>query len=196
MKLKLFGFLLAAASVALIACNGGNQSKDSSTTAADNTGSADNAAPGSESAASQSPVHEIVGHYLHVKNALAQDNGSEAANGAKAMVASLEQVNQSAFTQEQKKVYTDVYEDLKEQAEHTAENAGNIAHQREHFVAMSNDVYDLVNAFGAGRKLYYDHCPMANDNKGANWISETQQISNPYMGKKMPKCGSVEKVIQ
>jgi hypothetical protein len=30
-------------------------------------------------------IKEIVDHYLHVKNALANDNGNEAASGAKAM---------------------------------------------------------------------------------------------------------------
>lgn len=37
---------------------------------------------------------------------------------------------------------------------------------------MSQYVYALAKAFGGGRTLYHDHCPMYND-KGAMWLSET-----------------------
>jgi hypothetical protein len=57
-------------------------------------------------------------------------------------------------------------------------------------------MYELVKTFGAGKKVYYDHCPMAFNNKGANWLSESAAIKNPYMGTKMPGCGSVEQVIE
>ena len=141
-------------------------------------------------------LNEVVGHYLHIKNALFNDDGSDAAAGAKAMVGALDKVDHAALAPDQMKLYMDVAESLKEHAEHTADNAGKIDHQREHFVLMSNDVYDLVKGFGTERPLYVDHCPMANDNKGANWLSETPEIRNPYMGQKMPKCGKAEKVIK
>jgi hypothetical protein len=34
---------------------------------------------------------------------------------------------------------------------------------------------------------------MADDNKGAVWISETKEIKNPYFGKDMATCGSIKK---
>ena len=34
---------------------------------------------------------------------------------------------------------------------------------------------------------------MASDGKGANWLSETKEITNPYFGAKMLKCGVVKK---
>ena len=61
---------------------------------------------------------------------------------------------------------------------------------------MSEDVYDLVAAFGAGQILYHDHCPMANDSKGAMWLSETMEVRNPYFGGKMNECVRVEEVIK
>ena len=73
----------------------------------------------------------------------------------------------------------------------------NIDHQREHFTMMSEDIYDLVRAFGGGQALYHDHCPMYNkDNGGAMWLSETKEVKNPYFGSEMPKCGTVEEVIK
>ena len=141
-------------------------------------------------------MKEIVDHYLHIKNALANDNSLEAANGGEAMFAAIGKIDKSLFTVDQKKVYGENEEDLKEHAEHMEHNAGKIGHQREHFSMMSEDVYALAKAFGGGKTLYHDHCPMYNDNKGAMWLSETVEIKNPYMGSKMPKCGKVQEKIQ
>jgi len=37
---------------------------------------------------------------------------------------------------------------------------------------------------------------MANNNKGADWISSESKIENPYYGKAMLKCGEVKEVIK
>ena len=141
-------------------------------------------------------IKEIVDHYLHVKNALANDNGSEAAAGAKAMDYAISKLDKSFLSAEQKNVYDKIEEDLKEHAEHIGKNGDNIRHQREHFSMISEDVYDLVKAFGGGRALYHDHCPMYNDKKGAIWLSEMKEVKNPYFGDEMPTCGTVEEVIK
>jgi hypothetical protein len=139
-------------------------------------------------------IKEIMGHYLNIKNALANDNSDEAANGAKAMSDALAKVDKSFFTAEQKKVYDETEDDLKEHAEHIGKSK--LDHQREYFSMMSEDLYSLARAFGGGQALYHDHCPMANNGKGAMWLSEMKEIKNPYMGRKMPTCGSVEEKIQ
>jgi hypothetical protein len=139
-------------------------------------------------------IKTVVDHYLHIKNALANDNADEAVNGAKAMSDALAKIDKSLFTAEQKKVYDDNEDDLKEHSEHISKSK--IDHQREHFSMMSEDMFSLVKAFGGGQVLYHDYCPMFNDMKGAIWLSEVKEISNPYMGSKMPKCGKVEEKIQ
>jgi len=138
----------------------------------------------------------LIDHYLHVKNALVNNSGNEAASGGKAMAEAMDKLDKSMLTAEQKKVYDDIEDDLKEHAEHIGKNSGDIKHQREHFVMMSEDVYDLAKAFGGGQTLYHDHCPMANDNKGAMWLSETREVKNPYFGGKMNECVKVQEVIK
>jgi hypothetical protein len=140
-------------------------------------------------------VKTIVDHYLHIKNALTNDNGAEAANGAKAMEKAISSLDKSLFTAEQKKVYDDMEDDLKEHAEHIGKNGDNIKHQRSHFAMLSEDVYDLVKNFGAGQPIYHDHCPMYNENKGAMWLSEMKEVKNPFYGAEMLTCGTVEEVI-
>jgi hypothetical protein len=112
------------------------------------------------------------------------------------MVAAFGQFDKSALSVVKKKTYEDIEGDAKEHAEHIGKNAGNIKHQREHFDMLSKDMYELVKNFGAGQPLYYDHCPMYNNNKGADWISEKKEISNPYLGKEMPGCGTVKEELK
>jgi hypothetical protein len=37
---------------------------------------------------------------------------------------------------------------------------------------------------------------MVEDNKGAYWLSESEEINNPYFGDKMLRCGEVKKIIK
>ena len=142
------------------------------------------------------PAKEIIADYLQLKNALAKDNGKDAATAGNAIVATLATVDMKSLSKEQMKSYMDLADDLKEHAEHIGMNGGKLAHQREHFVMLSKDVADLIKTFGnGGQTLYKDYCPMANDGKGATWISETKDIKNPYLGKSMPTCGSVKETI-
>jgi hypothetical protein len=61
---------------------------------------------------------------------------------------------------------------------------------------LSKDMYDLVKKFAAGERIYANYCPMYNDDKGAIWLSETEEIKNPYYGSVMLTCGKVTETIQ
>jgi hypothetical protein len=108
----------------------------------------------------------------------------------------MQQVDENALNADQKKVYADVKDDIKEHAEHISTNGNKIAHQREHFDMLSKDMYDLVKVVKPSQTLYHDRCPMYNDGKGATWLSEVKEIKNPYLGKKMPDCGTVQEEIK
>jgi hypothetical protein len=141
-------------------------------------------------------IKEIVDHYLHIKNALTNDDGNEAANGAKAMGAVVKKMDKSFLTSEQKIIYDKNEDVLKKHVEHISKNGDKVEYQRPHFLLMSEVVYDLVRNFGAGMTLYHDHCPMYNENQGAMWLSEMKEVKNPYFGSKMITCGTIEEVIK
>ncbi|MBL7780783.1 MAG: DUF3347 domain-containing protein [Saprospiraceae bacterium] len=142
-------------------------------------------------------IKAIVDGYLAVKNAFTADKTTEAAAAGKALEATLRDFNKAALTAEQKKAFDEIAEDATEHAEHIGANGGKIEHQREHFALLSKDIYDLVKAFGAaGQPLYQDFCPMYDKGKGAIWLSETKDITNPYYGKKMLTCGKVKEEIK
>ncbi|MCF6404628.1 DUF3347 domain-containing protein [Chitinophaga filiformis] len=187
----------ATSMVFLTACNSNNsQSKAVSDTVQSAQATSGNMPAATDKQQSESPVKAIVNSYLAMKNALAIDNDKSTATAGDAMVEAFQQFNKSSLTAEQKKVYEDVESDAREHAEHIGKNAGNIKHQREHFEMLSKDMYELVKTYGAGQQLYYDHCPMYNNGKGADWISETKEISNPYFGKEMSACGTVTEELK
>jgi hypothetical protein len=141
-------------------------------------------------------IKKLADNYLQIKNALTSTKPTEAGDAAKKFSETIKGFDKSLLSADQKKVYDQQEESLKTTAEHIAKSTGDIEHQREQFSTMSESLYTLVKAFGGGKTLYHDHCPMAKDGKGAMWLSESKEIKNPYFGDKMMECGSVEEEIQ
>ena len=186
--------------IAFTACNSGN---DKSGATQNNTANdtskvkqqvAGTTAANTVEAKATVSIKEIISAYLQLKNAFTKDNTNNAATAGTLLQTAFKNFDKAALTAQQKKVFEDVADDASEHAEHIGKNGGNIVHQREHFIMLSKDMADLIKTFGnGGQTLYKDFCPMANDGKGAIWISETKEIKNPYYGSKMIGCGSMKK---
>ncbi|RYY45452.1 MAG: DUF3347 domain-containing protein [Chitinophagaceae bacterium] len=192
--MKTIVFCIVMIAAVLSACSDNNNSSKEQTKANDTASSqAQTSNPTTQQFAS---VDDAVTAYLHLKNALTNDNGKEAAEGGKHLHDALLKLDNASFAADQKKVYDEVKDDIKEHAEHISTNAEKIAHQREHFDMLSKDMYDLVKSVKPSQALYKDHCPMFNDGKGAIWLSEEKEIKNPYYGKKMLTCGKEQEEIK
>jgi len=72
--------------------------------------------------------------------------------------------------------------------------------KKREFQLISEGLYNLIRTVKYDRqKLYHQHCPMAfNDDEEAWWISNSNKIINPYLGRKHPKykatmegCGDI-----
>lgn len=190
--MKAFQIISLIATVIITAC-GNNNSAETTKQKTDTTSQNTNTNTESQKTAS---VNELVTAYLNVKNALTKDDGKQAAVAANEMNTALTNIDGSGLSSDQMKVYDDVKDDIKEHSEHIESNGSNIAHQREHFDLISQDMIDLIKAIGSSKTLYNDYCPMYNNKKGASWLSETKEIQNPYYGKKMAKCGEVKEEIK
>ncbi|WP_316753243.1 DUF3347 domain-containing protein [Pedobacter gandavensis] len=186
-------FSLAASILFLAACSNETKKNETTSSADSITAAGVDTTPKSQQ---ESPINNIISAYLQLKNALTKDNDKDAASSGKALETAFADFDKSSLTADKAKLYDDIATDAKEHAEHIGANVGNIKHQREHFETLSQDIYDLVKGFGASQKLYVDHCPMYNENKGANWISESKDISNPYLGQAMPTCGTVKEELK
>ena len=185
--------IIAVAVISLSACNSNNQSKE---TTSPTTDTAPMEGQANTNLNSNNPLNNVVASYLQLKNALANDNSKDAAAAGSRVKLAIEKADQSSFSAEQKKVFADVKDDAIEHAEHIAANANNIEHQREHFETLSKDLYDMVKVFGSSQTLYQTYCPMYNNNKGANWLTASKEIKNPYMGTAMLKCGTIKEELK
>lgn len=64
--------------------------------------------------------------------------------------------------------------------------------QRKEFTALSSDVIALFKHAEIKKgTIYVEHCPMANNGMGGDWLSSEKKISNPYYGDEMLTCGAV-----
>jgi predicted S18 family serine protease len=119
-------------------------------------------------------------HYTMLRTALTKSNASEASKSAEMLVGALNNSTSSASANEAAKVIAKSA-DLKE--------------QRIAFSALSEAMIVLVSSNITSGAVYLAHCPMAMNNEGANWITKTEEIMNPYFGDMMLKCGSITQTI-
>ena len=71
-------------------------------------------------------------------------------------------------------------------------NEKEIDAKRKPFQTISDKLYDLIKSVRFDKQIIYlEHCPMAFNQTGANWLSNTPDIKNPYIPKKMIDCGEV-----
>ena len=68
--------------------------------------------------------------------------------------------------------------------------------QRDAFVTVTNSVEKILEGALSSGSVYKQYCPMAFNNTGAYWLSNTKEIQNPYFGDKMLKCGRVANEIK
>lgn len=69
--------------------------------------------------------------------------------------------------------------------------------QRQAFSDITNSFIPLAKSGAIGENEFYiQHCPMALNSKGADWISEEEKIRNPYFGDKMLSCGETKESVK
>jgi hypothetical protein len=120
--------------------------------------------------------------YYNLKDALVETNSNGASAAALKVIAASQNIAGM--------------EDVIRNAEIIIEDEGNIEGQRIAFEHLSMSLYDIISASNPhGETVYVQFCPMAFDNKGAFWLSDNEEIFNPYFGDKMLKCGVVKETI-
>lgn len=133
--------------------------------------------------------------YFAIKDALVQSNGNLAAEKAAALNSAISSIKMEKLSTNEHEVWMKVKDDLAFNAQHIAETK-EVEHQRTHFISLSKGMYDLIKVSNPETPVYYQFCPMANDGKGANWLSKENTIKNPYYGSTMLTCGKTVETIK
>lgn len=130
--------------------------------------------------------------YYGLKDALVDSNVETASTKAEALAQTFDGVEISKMTDAQKTHWGRLEKLLRNDASHIKKNK-DLAHQREHFMKLSNNMYSLVSTFKANEaESFLHYCPM----KKASWLSDSKDVKNPYYGKKMLTCGAVKATLK
>lgn len=137
----------------------------------------------------------VFDNYFALKDALVKTDAATASAKASAMLTALDAVKMGKLKTDEHAVWMKIEMNLKSDAKQIKENKETDP-QREHFMSLSKDMYELIKVSKPSETVYYQFCPMANDGKGANWLSKESAIKNPYYGSQMLSCGKTIETIK
>jgi hypothetical protein len=140
-------------------------------------------------------MQHIYDAYLLMQTALVNNKTAEAASHAISISQLISSFDPANIPAEQKQTYEAHAAKIQELATGIS-NTPDIRAQRNSFSPLSNQIYELVIAFGNDQPVYQAHCPMAFDGKGASWLSNKTEIRNPYYGDDMLECGEVINIVK
>jgi membrane fusion protein, copper/silver efflux system len=134
----------------------------------------------------------VVEHYLKVKDALVKSDVTLTKAEASKITFAINNVNATSLDQKAQQIWGDLYQGLKKDIQGITK-ASDLKAQRSAFQRMSEKVIEAVEIFGVGDNLVYlQYCPMADEDRGAYWLSFQKEIRNPYFGDAMLTCGEVK----
>jgi len=142
-----------------------------------------------------SQLKAVFESYFAIKDALVKTDGNTASVKAKDLQTAIAAVKMETLSATEHTVWMKVQKDLAFDAEHINETK-DASHQRDHFTSLSKNMYELMKVAKQDVPVYYQHCPMYNDGKGADWLSKENTIKNPYYGSQMLSCGKTVETIK
>jgi Cu(I)/Ag(I) efflux system membrane fusion protein len=142
-------------------------------------------------AAFHEQLRTVLDGYLALQAALVGDDDAAAAAAAGRTAEALAAVDMSLLGGAAHVVWMEDMTALRD-ALQAVRTAAGIAGRRDAFVPLSDRLWATLRRFGYQdeRTIRLFHCPMANENRGADWIQISETTANPYYGASMLLCGS------
>ncbi|MDF1548618.1 MAG: efflux RND transporter periplasmic adaptor subunit [Bacteroidales bacterium] len=142
-------------------------------------------------------LYNTVNEYIKMKDAFFASNTQAVDKSAKDMKSSLKKIDMELLEGNEHMAWMDMLTMINFTLDQVLKGK-NIDEKRVGFRDLSNNITTSIEKFGikSDKTLYLEYCPMADDNKGAFWISANKEIQNPYFGEQMPKCGEVKKIYK
>ncbi len=137
-------------------------------------------------------LDKLVDAYLLVKDALTQDDLQAASSAVNGLKEALSDIDMNLIKDDQQmEVWMTHLSALKKHIE-AAEQAKDLGGFRDQFALLSGAIGETFSTFGVNRKLFVQFCPMED----AYWLSEEEEIINPYMEEEMRGCGETKGTVQ
>ncbi|WP_370477083.1 efflux RND transporter periplasmic adaptor subunit [Tamlana flava] len=143
----------------------------------------------------QNQLKNVYNSYIDLKNALVKEELKNAANASKSLLEDLPNMDMSLLKGDAHNRWMVLEKDIKSSAMSISKSSS-IKGQRGYFKELSSKLIQAIQSFGVDEKVYVEYCPMADNNKGAYWLSKEEKVINPYFGSAMLNCGEVKQVIE
>lgn len=145
--------------------------------------------------------------YFSMKDAFVDADTAKAKEGCRKFIQMLDSIPLAELKTDTLNIYDAALSDhsnIKANAQSLLQQS-DITEMRKDFSMVSENLYPFFRTINyEGENMYWQNCPMAfGEDKGANWISSTKDIVNPYLGKNHPEykgsmlhCGEVKDTIK
>ena len=152
-------------------------------------------------------INNAITSYLSVKDAFVEADTINIKAQCHKFITDVDSLKINDLKEDDSSILTSVKQqvsDIKVNAE-TILQENDLTEMRQDFRMVSENLYPFLRTIKyEGPKLYWQNCPMAfGENNEANWISNTSQIINPYLGKNHPtykatmlSCGETKDSLQ
>jgi len=141
-------------------------------------------------------LNEVFMEYTHLKQALVKADSTDAIMQTNQLKKSLINIKGETLSDKLKKEWEIVNGKIEECCKAITASE-NIDKQRKNFAKITAVVSDIVKKFGLkGRTVYFLYC---GDKKAGNWLADTKDIGNPYLGTTKPQekpCVEVKEALK
>ena len=139
---------------------------------------------------------KVYNAYLKMNNAFVETNGEDVSSKSKDVIKALKSVDMALLKGDAHMKWMDQLEILNRTI-NAISKSNDIEKQRHQYIQFNLAFYKSIKMFGLeNTTAYFQYCPMANDDKGAYWLSNIEEIQNPYFGDMMMSCGEVKEIIK
>ena len=134
--------------------------------------------------------------YLKMNSAFVDSDAKQVASEAKEVIKALKLVDMALLKGDAHMKWMDQLEVLNSTIS-AISKTDDIEKQRHAYIQFNLAFYESIKMFGLDNTTaYFQYCPMANDDKGAYWLSSKKDILNPYFGDAMLTCGETKETIK
>ena len=144
----------------------------------------------------QEQLNNIFNDYLILKDGLVNDDNVSTQKAAVTFNKNLEKIDMGLLKESTaQKTWILLLKELNISSRGISK-VTSIKEQRDYFISLSNYISKSIEVFGINKRVYKQFCPMANNDRGAFWLSTEEEIMNPYFGDTMLKCGNIAAIIE
>jgi len=136
-------------------------------------------------------ISDAINNYLNMKNAFVDADTVNIKLQGQKFIAAIDSISLNELQKDDSAILLTAQQyvsDIKVNAQAMLQE-NDLTEMRQDFRMVSDNLYPFLKTIAyEGPKLYWQNCPMAfGENKEGNWISNTPEIINPYLGKNHPQ---------